>query len=73
MNLKKGSYYDFEDVKASVEKNVNYKIEKYFDENPNFHVIDIKTGWFDDKENYIFSAHVTYEVTPNVVDECLYL
>lgn len=75
MNLKKGSYYDFEDVKASVEKNMDYQIEKYFKEHPNFHIIDVKTGWFDneDEDNYVFSAHVTYEVAPNVVDECLYL
>lgn len=75
MNLKKGSYYDFEDVKASVEKNMDYQIEKYFKEHQNFHVIDIKTGWFDnvDEDNYVFSAHVTYEVAPAVIDECLCL
>ena len=71
--LKKDKYYDFEDVMASVEKHVDRQIKNYFDENPNFHIIDVKTGWFEDEENYIFSAHVTYEVTPNVVDECLYL
>ena len=76
MNLKKGSYYDdIEDIKASIEKNVDRQVKNYFDENPNFHIIDVKTGWFDneDEDNYVFSAHVTYKVTPVVIDECLYL
>ena len=72
--LKKDKYYDdIEDIKASIEKNVDRQVKNYFNENQNFHIIDVKTGWFDDEENYVFSAHVTYEVTPNVVDECLYL
>ena len=74
--LKKDKYYDdIEDIKASIEKNMDYQVKKYYDEHPNFHVIDIKTGWFDeeDKDNYIFVAHVTYEATPDVIDECLYL
>lgn len=73
--LKKDSYYDIDDVRASVEKLMKHKIEKYFEENPNFHVIDIKTGWFneEDEENYVFSVHVTYEVAPAVIDECLCL
>ena len=71
--LKKDKYYDFEDVKASIEKHVDRQVKKYFNENQNFHIIDVKTGWFDEKDNYVFSALVTYEVTPNVVDECLYL
>ena len=76
MNLKKDKYYDdIEDIKASIEKNVDRQVKKYFDENPNFHVIDIKTGWFDneDEDNYVFSAHVTYKVTPTVINECLFL
>lgn len=71
--LKKDKYYDFEDIKASIEKQVEHQVENYFDEHPNYHIIDIKIGWFEDEDNYVFSAHVTYEVTPNVVDECLYL
>lgn len=71
--LKKDKYYnDIEDIKASIEKNVDRQVKNYFDENPNLHVIDVTTGWFEDEENYIFSAHVTYEA-PYVVDECLYL
>ena len=55
--LKKDKYYDdIEDIKSSIEKNMDYQIKKYYDEHPNFHVIDIKTGWFDNEENYIFSA-----------------
>ena len=71
--LKKDKYYDFEDIKASIEKNVDRQVKKYFDEHKNFHIIDVKTGWFEDEDNYVFSVHVTYEVIPNVVDECLYL
>ena len=72
--LKKDKYYDdIEDIKSSIEKNMDYQIKKYYDEHPNFHVIDIKTGWFDDEDNYVFSAHVTYEITPTVINECLYL
>ena len=42
MNLKKDKYYDdIEDIKASIEKNVDRQVKNYFDENPNFHVIDI--------------------------------
>ena len=74
MNLKKDKYYDdIEDIKASIEKNVDRQVKNYFDENPNFHIIDIKTGWFDEEDNYVFSAHVTYKVTPTVINECLYL
>ena len=74
MNLKKDKYYDdIEDIKASIEKNVDRQVKNYFDENPNFHVIDIKTGWFEEEDSYVFSAHVTYKVTPIVIDECLYL
>ena len=74
MNLKKDKYYDdIEDIKASIEKNVDRQVKNYFDENPNFHIIDVTTCWFDEEDNYVFSAHVTYKVTPIVIDECLCL
>lgn len=61
--LKKDKYYDIEDIKASIEKNMDYQVKKYFKEHPNFYIIDVKTGWFDneDEDNYVFSAHVTYK------------
>ena len=72
--LKKDKYYDdIEDIKSYIEKHVDRQIKNYYCEHPNLHVIDVKTGWFDDEDNYIFVAHVTYSIAPNVVDECLYL
>ena len=74
MNLKKDKYYeDIEDIKASIEKHVDRQIKNYYCEHPNLRVIDVRTGWFADEDNYIFVAHVTYSIAPNVVDECLYL
>ena len=66
---KLGSSY----VKPIVQKITFEVLCKYFEENPNFHIIDVKTGWFDEEDNYVFSAHVTYKVTPIVIDECLFL
>ena len=77
MYLKKDNYcdddgncLDIEDVKASVEKHVNYQIEAYFDKRTNCYIINVDTEWYDEEENYLFVATVTYEITSDVIDEC---
>ena len=46
-------------------------IEAYFDKRPNCYIISVDTDWYDEGENYLLVANVTYKATPNVIDECL--
>ena len=66
-----GNYRDIEDVKASIEKYVNQQIEAYIDKRPNCYIVSVDTEWYEEEENYLLVATLTYKITPNVIDECL--
>lgn len=70
MNVKKGSYYDIEDVKASIENLMKHKIEDYIDKRPNCYIVSVDMEWYEEEENYLLVATLTYKITSDVIDEC---
>lgn len=71
MDVKKGSYYNIDEVQTQIENQMKLNIEAYFDKRPNCYIISVDTDWYDEGENYLLVANVTYKATPNVIDECL--
>ena len=73
MCLKKCNYSDIENAQFENENLMKNNIERYFDKLSNCHIINVDTKWYDEGDNLLLVGHVTYDIAPVVIDECLYL
>ena len=72
----------FAEVKSSIEKEMDRKIAKYFDEHRDYTITNKESKWVEEEDANVLVVNVTYtapynaeqeKVTPNVIDECLCL
>lgn len=65
MDVKKQNYYEnydevFAELKSSFEKDMDRKIEKYFDEHPDYTITDKESEWVEEEDANVLVANVTY-------------
>ena len=65
MNVKKQNYYEnydevFAEMKSSIEKEMDRKIEKYFDEHPDYTITNKESEWVEEEDANVLVVNVTY-------------
>lgn len=65
MNVKKQNYYEnydevFAELKSSIEKEMDRKIEKYFDEHPDYTISNKESEWVEEEDANVLVVNVTY-------------
>ena len=64
MNVRKMDYenYDevFAEVKSSIEKEMDRKIVKYFDEHPDYTITNKESEWVEEEDGNVLVVNVTY-------------
>ena len=65
MDVKKQNYYEnydevFAELKSSFEKDMDRKIEKYFDEHPDYTITDKESEWVEEEDANVLVVNVTY-------------
>ena len=65
MNVKKQNYYEnydelFAELKSSFEKDMDRKIEKYFDEHPDYTITNKESEWVEEEDANVLVVNVTY-------------
>ena len=74
MNVKKQNYcenYDevFAEVKSSIEKEMDRKIQKYFDEHPDYTITDKESEWVEEEDANVLVVNVTYTAPYNAEEK----
>ena len=65
MNVKKQNYYEnydevFAELKSSIEKEMDRKIAKYFDEHPDYTITNKESKWVEEEDGNVLVVNVTY-------------
>ena len=65
MNVKKQNYYEnydevFTELKSSIEKDMDRKIEKYFDEHRDYTITNKESEWVEEDDANVLVVNVTY-------------
>ena len=65
MDVKKQNYYEnydevFAELKSSIEKEMDRKIEKYFDEHPDYTITNKESEWVEEEDANVLVVNVTY-------------
>ena len=65
MNVKKQNYYEnydevFAELKSSIEKEMDRKIAKYFDEHPDYTITNKESEWVEEEDGNVLVVNVTY-------------
>ena len=74
MNVKKQNYcenYDevFAEMKSSIEKEMDRKIQKYFDEHPDYTITDKESEWVEEEDANVLVVNVTYTAPYNAEEK----
>ena len=74
MNVKKQNYYEnydkiFAELKSSIEKDMNRKIEKYFDEHPDYTITNKESEWVEEDDANVLVVNVTYTAPYNAEEK----
>ena len=65
MDVKKQNYYEnyneiFTELKSSIEKEMDRKIAKYFDEHPDYTITNKESEWVEEEDGNVLVVNVTY-------------
>ena len=74
MDVKKQNYYEnyneiFAELKSSFEKDMDRKIEKYFDEHPDYTITDKESEWVEEEDANVLVVNVTYTAPYNAEEK----
>ena len=74
MDVKKQNYYEnydeiFAELKSSFEKDMDRKIEKYFDEHRDYTITDKESEWVEEEDANVLVVNVTYTAPYNAEEK----